>query len=144
MHWDHSWVEKTEFEKLRHLILYDFAIHWFDLLTCLMGSESSNNSGPRCPKRVFASLTRSSSQSVRPALLGQVMVEYDGAQSTLVFDGHTAFGRYDTTYVTGSQGTFASQGSDLHQQEVTLSTSAGVSRPKLQGDWFPDGFQKTI
>ena len=29
---DHSWVKGTPFEQVHHLILYDFAIHWFDFL----------------------------------------------------------------------------------------------------------------
>ena len=37
VHWDHSWVKGGPFEDVDHLILYDFAIHWFDFLTTLMG-----------------------------------------------------------------------------------------------------------
>ena len=47
VHWDHTWTEGTEFEKVRHLILYDFAIHWFDMVNCLLADKT--------PKRVFAS-----------------------------------------------------------------------------------------
>lgn len=61
VHWDHGWVEGTPFEKVRHLILYDFAIHWFDILSCIMGN--------RPPRRVFASATRSVTQQVSPPLL---------------------------------------------------------------------------
>ena len=33
VHWDHNWVVGTAFDDLQHLILYDFAIHWFDAAT---------------------------------------------------------------------------------------------------------------
>ena len=36
VHWDHSWVKGTLFESVRHLILYDFAIHWFDFVRTIM------------------------------------------------------------------------------------------------------------
>ena len=36
VHWDHSWVKGTPFESVRHLILYDFGIHWFDFVRTIM------------------------------------------------------------------------------------------------------------
>ena len=47
VHWDHTWTAGTEFEKVKHLILYDFAVHWFDMVNCLVAHP---------PKRVFASM----------------------------------------------------------------------------------------
>jgi predicted dehydrogenase len=132
VHWDHGWVKTTPFNNIRHLILYDFGIHWFDIVTCFMGE--------RLAKRVYASFTRSKSQEAAPALLGQALIEFDQAQATLVFDGDTRFGAWDTTYVTGSHGTLISTGSVIKQQQVELYTEEGVARPILKGKWFPDGF----
>jgi predicted dehydrogenase len=136
VHWDHSFLEGTVFEAVRHLILYDFAIHWFDILTCLFAD--------RRPKRVYASVARTGWQSMKPPLLAQALVEYDGAQASLVFDAHTRFGPEDRTYVAGSQGTLASIGPDLKHQKVTLVTAEGRASPRLQGCWFPDGFHGTM
>lgn len=136
VHWDHNWVLGTEFENVRHLILYDFAIHWFDMLTCLMGD--------RKPKRVFASFTRSVGQQARPALLGQALVEYDGAQATLAFDGDARYGALDVSYLTGTRGTIISQGLDTNHQELTLYTAEGHASPQLEGTWFPDAFGATM
>ena len=135
VHWDHNIVRGTEFENIKHLILYDFAIHWFDMVRCLVD---------RPPKRVHASIARSSTQEVRPALLGQVAIEYDGAQATLVFDGDTRFAPLDHTYVTGSRGTLTSSGPDLKRQKVTVVTAAGRASPRLTGRWFDDGFHGTM
>ena len=33
VHWNHNWIKGTHFENVRHIVLYDFAIHWFDILT---------------------------------------------------------------------------------------------------------------
>ena len=46
--------------------------------------------------------------------------------------------------MTGSAGTLNSRGPDLSNQEVTLTTVAGVARPKLEGTWFKEGFRGTM
>jgi len=136
VHWDHSFIKGTEFEKIKHLILYDFGIHWFDLLSCFLPG--------RRPERVYASTARTASQPIEPPLLAQALVEYDGAQASLAFDAHTRFGPQDRTYVTGSGGTLASIGPDLRHQKVTLTTAEGQASPRLHGCWFPDGFHGTM
>ncbi len=136
VHWDHNFVRGTAFEKIRHLILYDFAIHWFDVLTCFFPDRPA--------KRVYASVGRSGSQSVQPPLLAQALVEYEDAEASLVFDGDTRFGPEDRTYVTGSHGTLTSMGPNLKRQKVTLATTKGQASPRLHGCWFPDGFHGTM
>jgi predicted dehydrogenase len=136
VHWDHSWVQGTVFETVRHLILYDFAIHWFDFLTSIMRDAT--------PRRVFASMARSATQTVAPALLAQTMVDYESAQATLIFDGFTRFDRMDRTLVVGSAGAIRSDGASSESQRVELTTSDGVARPRLKGTWFPDGFHGTM
>lgn len=136
LHWDHSWIEKTAFNEIRHAILYDFAIHWFDMTRCLMGGRE--------PLRVFASFARATGQKPKPALLAQALVEYEGAQASLVFDACTRFGAVDRTDVLGTRGTLYSTGPDLNHQQVTLHREEGISRPRLRGAWFPDGFLGTM
>src|SRR5258706_6772663 len=132
VHWDHNWVKGTPFEDLRHLVLYDFGVHWFDILCCFMGDKTA--------MRIFATSAVSPSQSVKPPLLAQAMVEYDGAQASLIFDADVRSGREDRTYVAGTKGTLVSEGPSLTEQAVTLSTARGVAKPKLTGSWFPEGF----
>jgi predicted dehydrogenase len=94
--------------------------------------------------RVVATLARAGHQTARPPLLGQALIEYDGAQASLVFDGATEFGRLDTTYVTGSRGTLVSTGAGLGDQTVTLYTAKGIATPRLKGTWFTEGFMGTM
>jgi predicted dehydrogenase len=136
VHWDHSWVRGTAFERVYHLILYDFAIHWFDFLATLMGEQR--------PTRVYGSTVKSPSQDIMPALLGQVAAEYASAQATLVFDGHAQFGPHDQTYVAGTHGTLRSFGPDVNRQTVEFVREGGRYRPDLVGSWFPDGFHGTM
>jgi predicted dehydrogenase len=132
VHWDHNWVKGTPFEEVRHLVLYDFGVHWFDILCCFMGA--------RTPTRVFASEAVSPSQKAKPPLLAQALVEYDGAQASIVFDADVPSGREDRTFVAGTKGTLLSEGPSLTEQAVTLHTARGVARPKLRGSWFTEGF----
>ena len=132
MHWDHGWVKGTEFDKVRHLILYDYAIHWFDIVACFMGRREA--------KQVYATVARSPAQEAQPPLLAQVMIEYEGGQASLVFDGDTRFGKQDRTFIAGTGGTILSVGPDSRHQKVTLHTAAGQVAPDLEGCWFPDGF----
>jgi predicted dehydrogenase len=136
IHWDHSWVKGGPFEDVKHLILYDFAIHWFDFVSVVMGKA--------IPRRVYATVARSAYQPIRPALLGQAMIDYEAAQASLAFDGFTQFDRLDRTIVVGSQGVIRSNGPTSEKQQVELVMRRGTVRPKLKGSWFPDGFHGTM
>lgn len=136
VHWDHGWVRGTAFESVPHLILYDFAIHWFDFISTLMNGVA--------PTRVYASKVWAMTQEIEAPLLAQIVIEYPAVQASLVFDGHTRFGQLDRVFVAGSDGSISSAGPDLDHQQVELTTAAGVARPKLVGAWFPDGFHGTM
>ncbi len=136
VHWDHSWVEGTMFETIKHLILYDYAIHWFDLQRSLL---------PECrPIRVYASTARGPDQQVMPDLLGQCMIEWSRGQSTLTFDGSVRFAQQERTYLAGTLGTLESTGPIYRDQHVTLTTESEVYQPELVGQWFPDAFAGTM
>jgi predicted dehydrogenase len=132
VHWDHNWIKGTPFENVRHIVLYDFGVHWFDILSCFMGDKTAT--------RVFATNAVSPTQSVKPPLLAQVLIEYENAQASLIFDADTKHGREDRTFIAGSCGTIISQGPSLTEQSVTLHTKKGFATPTLKGSWFTNGF----
>jgi len=132
IYWDHNWVKNTPFDDIPHLVLYDFAIHWFDMVHCY--------TGPAVARQVAASITPSPAQTARPPLLAQAGIVFDRAQATLQFRADTRFGASDRTVIVGSRGTLVSNGPDLNTQTVTLHTDAGQASPALEGGWFPDGF----
>lgn len=136
VHWDHTWVKGSVFESIHHLILFDYAIHWFDFLTTVLRDEK--------PEIVYASLKRSAAQLVSPPLLAQALIEFPNTQSSLVFDACTKYGKLDGTVVTGSQGTIVCIGPSDKDQRVTLTTAEGSYAPRLVGAWFPDGFHGTM
>jgi predicted dehydrogenase len=135
IHWNHGWIAGSSFEDIDDLILYDFAVHWFDFLASLISGAATS---------VFAMTARGKGQSVRPPLLAEALVAFDGGQAALVFEGSTRYGAEDRTVVVGAEGTLNSCGPDLTDQRVTLATASGVARPELDGTWFKEGFAGTM
>ena len=131
IHWNHGWIEGTPFEEIDDLIFFDFAIHWFDFLASLIGDRAT---------WVYATRAHALEQTVKPALLAQALVQFNGGQASFTFDGSTHFGPQDRTYIAGTQGSLTSVGPDLGDQRVELSTKAGTATPVLSGSWFNDGF----
>ncbi len=132
IHWNHGWIKDTPFERIDDLVFQDFAIHWFDFLVSLIGDRATS---------VIATRARATGQYVDPPLLAQALVQFDGGQASLVFDGSTSFGPLDRIYISGTKGSICSTGPNLGEQRVELWTESGVSRPGLVGTWFNDGFQ---
>jgi predicted dehydrogenase len=133
LQWDHTWTAGTSFENVHHLVLFDFGIHWFDIVTRLLRGRRAH--------RVWASVTRARTQKMKPPILAQVAIDYDGAQARLNFNGHVLLGQEDRTVVCGNRGTLRSFGPSLSEQTVVLHTAAGRASPNLEGTWFLNGFQ---
>ncbi len=130
--WDHSWIEGTRFEEIHHIILYDFAIHWFDITRCVFGDEPA--------VEVFSQIQPSPGQSIAPPLSAQSVIRFEKGLASLVFRGHTAHSPAESIVVTGTKGTYRSSGPVCGNDDITLTTEAGEARVELEGKWFNDGF----
>lgn len=133
---DHSWVIGTPFDDIHDLVLYDYAIHWFDMLTCYFGEQEA--------EQVFAATRIATSQTPKPPLLAHVIIDYPTAQATLSFNATTRYGKHDRAMLVGSSGTIQSSGPGLQEQTVTLYTEDGDATPQLEGAWFSNGFHGTM
>ncbi|MEZ6092053.1 MAG: Gfo/Idh/MocA family oxidoreductase [Pirellulaceae bacterium] len=138
LQWDQTWIAGIEaLEEIKHLVLFDFGIHWFDIATCFMQG--------RQPIDVFAQTVHQQNQKYRPAALASAVIRYADAQVRMSFNGHTLFGEQDTTTVVGTKGTLRSTGPGLNNQskmEVHLDT--GCRQVPLHGCWFEEGFQGSM
>lgn len=132
LHWDHNWIIGTPFERMEHLILSDFAIHWFDL--------AAHFSGNRQPLRIYATAARAAGQRAQPPMLAQALIEFPDGQASLIFNADVTHGQEDRTFVAGSLGSITSVGPSLSEQSVTLHTAEGTAQPALEGTWFREGF----
>lgn len=112
------------------MILYDYAIHWFDLISTLLGKQA---------KRVYASVQYSQSQKAKPPLLAHAALDYDDCLVTLAINGDSLQGS-DMTRLVASKATVVSEGPGLNQQKLSIITPSGTYTPTLIGAWFDDGF----
>ncbi|MGF1449481.1 MAG: Gfo/Idh/MocA family protein [Opitutales bacterium] len=136
LNWDHTWISGTAFERVRHVILYDYAIHWFDFLTLFFGETK--------PVQVQAVMRRVHGQGLAPAMLAQIIVAYPEASAVLSFNGHSRFGGTEHWIVAGTQGTFEHRGAVTENGTNTLHTANGQADIALEGVWMPDGFRGTM
>ncbi|MEM9479655.1 MAG: Gfo/Idh/MocA family oxidoreductase [Verrucomicrobiota bacterium] len=135
LHWDQTWIKGNDaFENIHHLLLFDFAIHWFDITCCFMKD--------RHPERVMAAVTKFEGQSFRPPALTSAIIEYPGAQVRMAFNAHTTVGEEDTTTIVGTKGTLRARGTGLNDQSaIEVYLEEGHVTVPLEGCWFESGFE---
>ncbi|MHB1155390.1 MAG: Gfo/Idh/MocA family protein [Phycisphaerales bacterium] len=135
-HWSHEWIADTHFNRVHHIVFYDYGIHWFDALASFMQG--------RKPGRVIANLGYAKGQRAKPPLLGQALIEFDTGHASLVFDGATKFGAKDDGFILGNKGTLRYDGPSLTEHVVELMTAKGRAVPELTGQWFRQGFMGSM
>lgn len=136
IHWNHTWIAGTPFAQMRDIVLYDFAIHWFDFVASLLPENvDATVTAFRSTPRVDLGL---------PPLEATAVIEWSGGRATLSFDAGCLYGSGDSTTVIGTKGSVCSTGPDGGTQEVTLNLEAGKAKPDLVGKWFNDGFAGTM
>lgn len=132
VHWDHNWTAGTPFDKIPHLLLYDFAIHWFDMANCYLAGQQA--------KTVSAQVQRIAGQKAIPPLGGHAIIQAQDTLATLSFNGNTCAGPVDRSLIVGSDATIQSIGPNLNEQALTLYRDDEVLTAELTGQWFNDGF----
>ncbi|HEX5791484.1 MAG TPA: Gfo/Idh/MocA family oxidoreductase [Luteolibacter sp.] len=133
IHWDHTWTLGTPFEKMHHLLLHDFGIHWFDAACALFGSARATS--------VQTLLLPMPEQPIAPPLLGSSLIGFETGRASLTLNGCTRYGNEERWKVVGSQGTLSASGSVCGIERIEVATAQGVGTAVLQGSWFPDGFR---
>jgi predicted dehydrogenase len=138
LQWDQTWVAGNPgFENIKHMILFDFAIHWFDIAASFMEGQK--------PLRVYASAVKYDTQKFRPPALASCIIDYEQAQVRMAFNAHTLLGEEDVTTIVGTKGTLRSRGPGLNNQpEMEVYLAEGQVRVPLEGSWFENGFQGTM
>lgn len=134
--WDHTWTKGTPFEKIHHLLLYDFAIHWFDFVSQVFAGRRA--------LEVMAYLEKTKGQPMAPPLLGSIAIRFEGGVASLAFHGVCVGGSLDLTTVSGTQATLFCEGPDLSNHKVRFLKQGRSVPVKLKGSWFVEGFQGTM
>lgn len=129
--WNHTWIQGTPFENLHHVLFFDFAIHWLDIISCLYANEQALG--------VQAGVGAAGTQRVDPPLNGRAIITYPSGQAALTLCGNTPHGNVEQLLVSGSEGLFQASGPICAAHDVRIFTAQGECRPRLEGHWFPDG-----
>ena len=134
--WDHSWTVGTAFDHTPNLVLFDFGMHWFDLVACLLDGREV--------WEVSATTGRTPTQASPQPMLAEVLMTGPDLNIHLRFNGDCPSNPHDRTEVVGSEGTLVAQGADLKTQALTLQRGNDRTSIPLQGDWFTTGFEGTM
>jgi predicted dehydrogenase len=133
LNWDHTWTAGTAFEKMPHLVLYDFAIHWFDAAYSFFGGQAARS--------VYATVASAPGQPIKPPLVASSVVAFPSGVATLSFNGCSRHAPTESCTIIGSLGTLHATGGICAIPAVELTTANGQARSELRGAWFPDGFR---
>jgi predicted dehydrogenase len=136
LRWDHSWTAKTAFNEIHHLILYDFAIHWFDMARLLFGGKRA--------LRVFAQATRAPRQKPKPPMIANALIEFEKGAASIGFNGASPYADIEEIALVGTESTLSSRALCCKSVRVRIDTPQGHATAKLKGQWFPDGFRGTM
>lgn len=138
INFDQTWIANIPaFNSMSHMVLYDFAIHWFDITHCFLRGHKAES--------VYASVRKHSGQKYDPPALAGVVISYEDALVTLAFNAHTLRGCSDSITVIGTQGTMSTVGPGLNEHaKLDLFTEEGNCTVDLEGSWFQQGFQGTM
>lgn len=138
LQWDQTWIKGIPaFEDIHHMVLFDFAIHWFDIAASFMKGQN--------PTSIYASAIKYDEQKYMPPALASCIINYDQAQVRMAFNAHTTLGEEDVTTVVGTMGTLRSRGPGLNDQPtMEIFTDNGMTKVPLEGCWFENGFQGTM
>ncbi len=138
LQWDQTWIKGLpSFEAMKHMVLFDFGIHWFDIINVFMQGEKAEG--------VYALTKSFDSQVYQPPALASAIVSYEKAVATISFNAHTQLGESDVTTIVGTKGTLRSQGPGLNEQAEVMLYKDGIdSCTSLQGSWFQNGFLGTM
>lgn len=138
LQWDQTWItENSSFENIYHMVLFDFAIHWFDITASFMEGNT--------PKDIYASVLKYDEQQFSPPALASCIINYKQSQVRMAFNAHTTLGEEDVTTIVGTKGTLRSRGPGLNDQPIMeLYTEEGAVKIPLEGTWFENGFKGTM
>ena len=133
LNWDHSWIKGTPSEEFHHMVLQNFAIHYFDMTSLFFGERRA--------LKVFATTAFVPGQEMKPPAIGSAVVQFDQGTATLSFDAHSRFGPEESLRITGTEGTLRARGPLFEAHDLTIFTRRGFAKPHLKGRWFNDGFR---
>lgn len=129
-----GWITGTAFDDIPHFVIYDYSIHWIDIIRCWMENKQL--------VEVRARDYRTPHQPSDSKTPWGALMEFsyaDGASAVIRSVGCSSTGSSGHPFwIHGTEGTI--RGSALGNDFVELERQGIYHRYHLEGSWFPDGF----
>ncbi len=136
INWGHTWVKGTAFESMRHLILYDFAVHWLDMTRLFFGDQKL--------EEISATDAFAPGQEIGVPMMASVLAGFERGSAVLDFDGHSKYAAEESFSIRGTRGTIRAHGGVCAAHHIEVEAAGGAASLEVEGAWFPDGFAGTM
>ena len=140
VYWDHDsdFADNPAFNAMEDLILYDFGIHWFDLLANLFRGQQEATG-------VVAMKGSRPGQRMAVATQAQVLVDFPAAQASLLFRGATKVPQRGGYEVHGTKGSLSHVGEALGGNQIVFTRPGGQPETiTVDGTWWLNGMRGTM
>lgn len=124
------------FSRMHDLVLYDFGIHWFDVVARLFADRAAT--------RVSSTVRRTEGQLISAPTSATALIDFEGAQASVIFRAASHFDDYGSYRVEGANGVISHEGAALGGSSVTVRTAEGTRVVDLEGDWWRNGMHGTM
>jgi predicted dehydrogenase len=140
VYWGHDrdFADNPAFNTMRDLILYDFGIHWFDMIANLFRSQGE-------AREVSAMVGHRPGQLIGVPTQAQVMIDYPDAQASLLFRGSSTVRERGGYVVHGTEGTLTHLGGALGGERIQLDRDGEEPRIiEVEGTWWSNGMRGSM
>jgi len=138
VYWPHDKIvaDMPAFANMRDLVLYDFGIHWFDLISRLFADRGQAHS-------VYAAVNSRPGQVIPVPTEAQIIITWENATATLVLRAASHRLESGSYRVEGTDGVVVHTLS-LGGNDVRIVTDDSDLVIPLQGDWWQNGMHGTM
>ncbi|MCC5835337.1 MAG: Gfo/Idh/MocA family oxidoreductase [Opitutales bacterium] len=136
MSWDHTFMRGTASENLHHLMLSDFAIHYFDFTRLVFAG--------RALESVFANAVKAPDQDMRPPMLANCVMSFGDGLATLSLSSYESKPEQEYLSCVGSAGTLRGLGKVNRLQRLEWTDASGTRTIELEGTEVVDRFRGSL
>lgn len=139
VYWPHDLIMKGHpLAEIEHLICYDFAIHWFDLVATLFSKKPARS--------VYAKATTTPQQVIEVPTLVSIIIDFGDAQVSINMRASSHYEDFGSYHICGTSGVVSLNGGSLgaNNEEIKVVNREGESTISVTPDWFPAAFKGTM
>lgn len=136
MSWDHTFMRGTASEQLHHLMLSDFAIHYFDFARQIFVDRSVSS--------VFANAVKAPQQDMQPPMLANCVMNFGDGLATLSLSSYESKPEQEYLSCVGSKGSVRGLGKINRLKQLEWTDAEGTRSVELEGTEVVDRFRGTL